>query len=82
MTRLYHFQGPESIVQALADQPEGYPVRSGSDLGQWIQITHQQVNAWDSNWIQKTWRCVPMCTHSFLLTTGAGCGTLVRAIGG
>lgn len=46
MSRLYHYQGPQSIAQAVAGCPEGYPIRSVADLERWIEHTKQQVNRW------------------------------------
>lgn len=46
MSRLYHYQGPQSIAQAVAGHPKGSPIRSVSDLEQWIEHTHQQVKRW------------------------------------
>lgn len=46
MNQLYRYQGPQSIAQAVAGHPEGSPIRSVTDLEQWIKDTNQQVNSW------------------------------------
>lgn len=46
MNRLYRYQGPQSIAQAVAGHPAGSPIRSVSDLEQWVQHTKQQANRW------------------------------------
>lgn len=46
MSRLYRYQGPQSIAQAVAGHPEGSPIRSMTDLEQWIHNTNQQVKNW------------------------------------
>jgi hypothetical protein len=46
MIRLYRYQGPQIIAHAVADHPEGYPIRSVADLEHWMRQTEQQMNRW------------------------------------
>lgn len=43
--RLYRYQGPQSIAQAVAGHPEGSPIRSVTDLERWMKDTNQQVKS-------------------------------------
>lgn len=43
MGRFYHYQGPQSIAQAVAAHPEGTPIRSVADFEQWIHHPEHQT---------------------------------------
>jgi hypothetical protein len=46
MARLYRYQGPRAIADAVASHTEGHRIRSAADLEHWMHHTAQQANSW------------------------------------
>ena len=46
MIRSYRYIGPQDIVHAVANHPQGHPIQSVADLKDWMKQTQQQSNRW------------------------------------